>query len=81
MEHVRRAANELPEYAPAPQAKRKTLKQLGTVSMQGKAFLEQHEDPPPEELRRLAERELERLEEAGEISTVAVSDADLDVHI
>ena len=69
MEHVRRAANELPEYAPAPQAKRKTLKQLGTVSMQGKrkAFLEQHEDQPPEELRRLAERELERLEEAGEI--------------
>ena len=71
VEHGRRAANELPSYAPAPQMKRKTLKQLGTLSAQGKAFLEQHEEPPPEELRRLAERELERLEEAGEISTVS----------
>ena len=71
VEAARRAANELPLYAPAPQAKRKTLKQLGTVSAQGKAFLEKHEEIPPDELRRLAERERERLEEAGEISIVS----------
>ena len=70
-EHERRAAGELPSMAPAPQAKRKTFKELGELTEQAKAFAEQHQELPAAELRARAEKERERLEAIGELDSVS----------
>ena len=70
-EQERRRAGELPEQAPAPIMKRKTFRALGTLTPQAEQLAERHTELSPEQLRALAERERERLEEAGEIDRVA----------
>ena len=70
-ERERRATGELPSVAPAPQAKRKTFKELGELTEQAKAFAEQHQELPAAELRARAEKERERLEVAGELDSVS----------
>ena len=70
-EQERRAAGELPEAAPAPVSKRKTYKELGTLTAQAEEMALQREELTPEELRVKAEGERERLEAAGEIDAVA----------
>ena len=72
-----RAAGELPEAAPAPVSKRKTLKELGTPSAQAEALAEQRVVLTDEELRERAERERERLESTGEVDRVADAQPDL----
>ena len=64
------ALGELPESAPAPIAKRKKFRELGTKTAQAEAFAEAHSELSPDELLAAAERERERLEDAGEISMV-----------
>lgn len=70
-ERERRAAGELPSEAPAPQAKRKTFKELGTLTEQAKGFAAQHQELPAAELRARAEKERERLEAIGELDSVS----------
>ena len=67
-EAEQRRAGELPEEAPAPIAKRKTFKELGTLTPQAEELAQKHTELSPEQLREAAEQEQELLEERGEIS-------------
>ena len=69
-EQERRQAGELPEQAPAPIMKRKTFKELGTLTPQAEQLAERHTELTMEQLRAEAEREQERLQECGEIDRV-----------
>ena len=70
-EQERRRAGELPEEAPAPIMKRKTFKELGTLTPQAEQLGERHTKITAEQLRAAAVQEQERLEERGEIDRVA----------
>lgn len=69
-EAERRRDGELPKTAPAPLSKRKVFKELGTRTPQFEELSEKHTELSPEEMLEAAERERERLEEAGEIDRV-----------
>ena len=69
-EGERRAANALPLHAPAPIAKRKTYKELGTPTAQAIELAGQRLKLSDAELRVAAERERARLEASGEIDHV-----------
>lgn len=70
-EQERRRAGELPEEAPAPIMKRKSFKELGTLTPQAELLGERHTEMTAGQLREAAERERELLEERGEIDSVA----------
>jgi hypothetical protein len=53
--------------------KRKSFKELGTLTPQAEQLAERHTELTPEQLRAAGERERERLEESGEIDRVGDS--------
>ena len=74
-EQVRRRAGELPDESPAPIMKRKSFKELGTLTPQAEQLAECHTELTPEQLWAAGEREQvqKRLEESGEIDRVGDS--------
>jgi hypothetical protein len=69
-EQQRRRKGELPEAAVVPQMRRKTFKMLGTPTVQAAALADKVLELPVEKLLERAERERERLEDAGELDGV-----------
>ena len=64
-------ARELPDAAMVPVMKRKSMKQLGTKTVQAEELGEGVHDLSPDELLELAEKRRKELEVAGEINAVA----------
>ena len=69
-ENARDIDGELPEVAAVPVMKRKTFKQLGTPTVQADELAGAVKELSQEELLALAEKEYERLVEAGELDAV-----------
>ena len=71
VEKERRAADVLPDVAPAPIFKRKIFKALGAPTEQARAIAAQHTEMTGEQLLEAGMRARVRLEAAGEIDRVA----------
>ena len=70
-EHERRREGTLPDAAVVPSMRRKTFKELGTATPQATELAGKVKELPTEELLARAEKERERLEDAGVLDRTA----------
>jgi len=68
-EAKRRRAHELPEQAAVPVMKRKTLKELGTPTVQASEMSDTIKEISPDELLEMARRKRAALEQEGQLDT------------